>query len=485
MKIEERPMKKIIYSLLMVFVFLCVSSTPWAADKYAMTFDQINTDKAMLDDPSSYYEKVGRFEKVLPKELYDKLVFDTDEMSRLWAEAVGFKAPDVVGKLAPQIKPGKYTLADKERLPFKELMPAHYYNRFNEPGTGGLNHAGNFTEIEVVPTRQYYYATPIAKATIENAGKAKLDENGYLLYKSYLSGLPFPQPSGSHKAWQIVYNYKKNYHDFETTICFDQAQGIDSGFKRDFYTYGQYINVKSSSRLVMEPLGWFDKAAKRMDEDKLIYYRPLAPRDEYGNAYFTTGFNDPSKDPRFFVYLSFTRRIRKMSSSDRQDQSVGSDQTFDDTDGFLQPLRPDEFPYSMKVIEEREFLVPAATSSGSQWMDSKNKFVMKGLQFERRPMWVVEMTQLDKNYIYSKRIGYFDKETLDLWFMENYDQKERLYRTYSTQWAFIPEMGVLTKFNDIMLDFIDLHSTFETIRYFPTPWITRNDISVKSMMKTK
>ena len=63
MKIEERPMKNYIYSLLMVFVFLCVSSTPWAADKYAMTFDQINTDKAMLDDPSSYYEKVGRKKK--------------------------------------------------------------------------------------------------------------------------------------------------------------------------------------------------------------------------------------------------------------------------------------------------------------------------------------------------------------------------------------------------------------------------------------
>ena len=478
-------MKKTLYFVSLVMIFMMVAQFAAAADRFQMTFDQVNTDKALFDDPSPYYEKIDQFQKVLPQELYQKLIFDKDEMSRLWAEAVGFKAPDVVGKIAPEIKPGKYSVADKEKLPFKELMPAHYYDRFNPPGTAGLNHAGNFTEIEVVPTRQYYYATPIAKATINNAGKTTLDENGYLQFDTYGSGLPYPQPSGAHKAWQIVYNYKKNYHDFETTICFDQAQGIDSGFSKDFYTYGQYINVKSSSRLVMEPLGWFDKAAEKMDEDKLIYFRPLAPRDEYGNAYFTTAFNNPSKDPRFFVYLNFTRRIRKMSSSDRQDQSVGSDQTFDDTDGFLQPLRPDEFPYEMKVIEEREFLVPTATSTGKQWMDSKENFVMKDLQFERRPMWVVEMKQLDKNYIYSKRIGYFDKETLDLWFMENYDQKGRLYRTYSTQWAFIPEMGVLTKFNDIMLDFIDVHSTFEAVRYFPTPWITRNDISVKSMMKTK
>lgn len=469
----------------MMLACLCVSSSLYAAEQYHMTFNQLNKDKAMFDDPASYYEKIGRFQKVLPEDLYEKFAFEKEEMSQLWAEAVGFKAPDVVGKIVPEIKPGKYTVADKEKFPFKELMPGHYYNRFNPPGAGGLNHVGNFTEIEVVPTRQYYYATPIAKATIDNAGKTKLDENGYLLYKSYLSGLPFPQPSGPHKAWQIVYNYKKNYHDFETTICYDQAQGIDSGFRKDFYTYGQYINVNASSRLVMEPLGWFDKAAERMDESKLIYYRPLAPRDEYGNAYFTTSFNNASKDPHFFVYLNLTRRIRKMSSSDRQDQSVGSDQTFDDTDGFMQPLRPDQYPYEMNVIDEREFLVPAATSIGKQWMDSKENYVMKDLQFERRPMWVVEMKQLDKNYIYSKRIGYFDKETLDLWFMENYDQKGRLYRTYSTQWAFIPEMGLLTKFNDIMLDYIDVHSTFETMRYFPTPWITRNDISVKSMMKTK
>lgn len=478
-------MKKIYYLIAMAIVLLLVTQYALASERYSMSFDQVKKDKEIFDDSSSYYENIDLFKRDLPQSLYGQLTFDKSEMSRLWEEAVGFKAPDVVGVIAPEIKPGKYTAADKDKYPFKELMPAHYYNRFNPPGTGGINHAGNYTEIEVVPTRQYYYATPIGNATIENAGKTQLDDKGYLLYKTYVSGLPFPQPSGQHKAWQIVYNYKKNYHDFETTICYDQAQGIDSRYRKDFYSFGQYMNVKSSSRLVMEPLNWFDTVAKKMDELKLIFYRPQAPRDEYGNAYFTTAFNDPMKDPRFFVYVNMTRRIRKMSSSDRQDQSVGSDQTFDDTDGFLQPLRPDQYPYEMKVIAEHEYLVPAATSSGKQWMDSKNKYVMKALQFERRPMWVVEMKQLDKNYVYSKRIGYFDKETLDLWLMENYDRKGRLYRTYSTQWAFIPEMGVLTKFNDIMLDYIDVHSTFETIRYFPTPWINRNDISVKSMMKTK
>jgi hypothetical protein len=464
---------------------LFISASLQAAEQYHMTFNQINEDKAIFDDPTPYYKKIGGYKNVLPDSLYDQLTFDKKEMSRLWMETVGFKAPDVVGKIAPEIKPGKYTVTDKAQYPFKELMPPHYYNRFNPPGAQGVNHIGNFTEIEVIPTRQYYYATPIARATMENRGKPQLNDQGYLQHQTFTSGFPFPKPSGQNKAWQIIYNYKKNHHDFETNIEYDRSIGIGSNFREDMHNHGKYIKVWTKGRLVMPPLGYWDKTAKKMGENEMIYYTPLSPRDEYGNVYGTTVYSDPLKGNRFFVYMNVIRRIRKMSASDNQDQSIGSDQTYDDTDGIAQRLRPDVYPYEIKILADREFLVPAATLDGKQWMNSKEKYKMEGLKFERRPMWVLEMKQLDPNYIYSTRIVYLDKETLDILFIENYDQKGRLYRTYSTQWAFIPEMGVLTKFNDIMLDHIDIHSTFNPVRYFPAPWLTRKDISIRSMMKTK
>jgi len=233
------------------------------------------------------------------------------------------------------------------------------------------------------------------------------------------------------------------------------------------------------------PLGWFDEVAERMGEERLNLTAPMSPRDEYGNVYWAVRYSDPKKESKLLIYYNLLRRIRKMSASDFQDQSVGSDQTYDDTDGFAQKISPDVYPYEYTIIDDREFLVPAPTVDGTPWMSSKEKYIMKDLKFERRPMWVLETKQLDQNYIYSKRIWYIDKETLDLWFIENYDQKGRLYRTYTTHWAFIPKMGLPTKFTDLMLDHIDVHSTYETIRSFPAYWMTRKDINVRSLLKMK
>jgi hypothetical protein len=45
---------------------------------------------------------------------------------------ISFKAPELVGKVAPEIKPAKYTSNDLEKYPgLKELFPPHRYS--NKP----------------------------------------------------------------------------------------------------------------------------------------------------------------------------------------------------------------------------------------------------------------------------------------------------------------------------------------------------------------
>ena len=66
--------------------------------------------------------------------MYSMLCFDIEKMKDLWAELIGFKASEVVGKIAPEIKPGKYSYADKGKHPgLKELMIPLQYERF-KPG---------------------------------------------------------------------------------------------------------------------------------------------------------------------------------------------------------------------------------------------------------------------------------------------------------------------------------------------------------------
>ena len=125
------------------------------------------------------------------------------------------------------------------------------------------------------------------------------------------------------------------------------------------------------------------------------------------------------------MYINGLRRIRKLTASDTQDPAVGQDIIYEDAMGFNQKLTPKRYPYKYEVIAEGEYLAPI-TWDGSPYLSTKEGYTMKDLQFERRPMWVVQMSQLDKNYVYSKRIWYIDKEFLLFWYLENDDQKGRV-----------------------------------------------------------
>ena len=477
-------MKKITCFIICSISILLIAQIAWAGERYQIKQTDYDKCKKLLDDPTPFFTCNENWKKWIPAEVYDKLIYEPEKMKKLWAQIVGFKAPDVVGKIATEIKPGKYTLADKEKYGFDKLMPEFYYNKFNQPGVNGPNHAGNFTEFEVVPTRQYYLSMPAAEATKNNQGKTRLDDKGYIQDETYISGYPFPRPSGPQKGWQILYNFDKNYNEMDSAIFNPRAAGVNSNFKIDHQSSGYYALVKTSGR-VLPPAPWFDARAKKMKEQSILVYEALAPRDEFGNAYSLTKYTDADKANNGMVYYNMIRRIRKISASDSQDQLIGSDACYDDDSGFSQGITRSSFPFEVKILEEREYLVPALTLDGSPWFDSKEKFLYKNIKFERRPVYVLELKELDSNYIYSKRILYIDKETFSLFLTMNYDQKGRLYRTYSIFQAFLPKMGLLTWFQDMQLDFIDTHSTIEDSMGYPAPFLNRRDLSVRRLMKGK
>jgi hypothetical protein len=95
-----------------------------------------------------------------PPALYEALTYDIEKMKALWSEIVEFKAPDVVGKIAPEIKPGKYTYKDvANNQQFKELIAPYLMDKI---APAGLPFVGNLSEFEIVPTRQYSWALPLS-----------------------------------------------------------------------------------------------------------------------------------------------------------------------------------------------------------------------------------------------------------------------------------------------------------------------------------
>lgn len=450
-------------------------------ETYIPTINELTKHKTFYDDPRPYLTTFGP-KQVLPKELYAKLVFDKDEMKQAWSDLIGFSAPERVGKIAPEITPGKYTYKDKDKYPgLKELMWADLYDRFNP---GRPPHGGNIPEFEVIPTRQYYYALPVAEATKANLGKTKLDNQGYLVPDSWVSGYPFPKPSGQFKAQQVMYNIEKRYLSWGGNYyLLSFVHGYTKDLRNDFNGLYDVMHIKLAGRVMAEPKGWLDKRAETAGEFKHFLFGFQDPRDVAGTVQSALYFTDPGKTDQLMLYIPSLRRIRKMSATDTQDPIMGQDQIYDDTEGWSQKLSPNRYPYKYEILEEREYLVPAPTMDGSEYISSEG-LEFRNMKFERRPLYVIKLTQQDPNYVYGHRIFYVDQETYNFYHIENYDQKGRLYRTFDANYSFFPEMGASSWSGmlELMRDHLDQHSAVFQSYQLPAFW-NRSDISLKGIMR--
>jgi hypothetical protein len=450
---------------------------------YAPRLAEVEKHKKFFDDPRPYLKDFGP-KTVLPKELYSFLSYDREKMRKEWAELVGFEAPNLVGKIAPEIKPGKYTYKDvQNNLKFKELMWADQYNRVKP---GGPPLAGNIPEFEIIPTQQYYWALPVAEMTKRNLGKTKLDSKGYLIEGSWEGGIPFPRPSGPQKAQQIMYNLEKRYLNFGYSFyMIARVQGFDKNLSTDFNGIVETKALELRGRCLFEPYGYYDERAKTRGEDFTFSLGFDAPRDVAGTV--TTGlfYDGVTKPDNLLIYIPSMRRIRKMTSSDTQDPVMGQDLIYDDHEGWMQKLSPTRYPYKFEVIGEREYLVVAPTVDGSEYFGSKGK-ELRNVRMERRPIYVVKLTQSDPSYVYSYRVFYVDRETYMFYHVENFDRKGRLYRTWDMNYGFDPGMGAWTWSGAFMLmrDLVDVHSSIQQPYVLPAAY-TRGDVNIEGFAKMK
>jgi hypothetical protein len=225
--------------------------------------------------------------------------------------------------------------------------------------------------------------------------------------------------------------------------------------------------TKLMGRVFLPPFGWMDERAKENGEYKAYSVVIYAPRVNRGTITLTYEYDDPYKMDPTMIYVPSLRRIRKMGTTDTQDPR--GDLAYDDTNFLSQKITPKRFPYKFDIIEEREYLLPFAYNTAKAWIDSKSGQAIRDLQFQRRHTYVLQMTQLDPNYLYSKRVYYIDAETFQPVFGEFYDQKGQLYRSYLVPYSYFPECGQLTSYGQpaVQSDHIDLHSTFQMLVYTP------------------
>jgi len=447
---------------------------------YCPSTQEMIKKKADFDDPAdllaTYHPK-----DMLPPEVWKLISFDIEEMQKLTAEIVGFKSPDVVGKISPEIKPGKYTYKDmQQNQGFKELFPPVMYDMF-KPGAPPLS--CNIMDFEIEPTRQLYWSLRLLKETKKNLGKTKLDKDGYIITESWEIGIPFPRPSGPFKANQLYYNFEKGSLAFDNNgYQTGSGTGLDRNLNIDKSSEYLQLWLRYKGRVLLPPFGWLDERAKRNDELKSNSVILLEPRANRGTVTLNYRYDDPEKLDTSMIYVPALRRIRKMSATDTQDPL--GDFAYDDLNHCVQKITPKKYPVKFVITAEREFLMPSSYDCAKGYADSKNGYALRDIQFMRRPCYVLEMKELDPHYLYSKRVFYMDTETFAIYFSEYYDQRGRLYRTQWIPLALVEGTGMQVAMGIpcFQRDYIDFHSTISVPAVIPAD-IHRRDLSMESLIK--
>ena len=474
-----KPIKRgVILFLTATFLPLAVwgSETLPQPDTYLTYANEAYKLKKITDDPTDLMASYP-LKDALPPEIYRLMTFDVEEAKKQTAEILGFKSPDLVGNIAPEIKPGKYTYKDLEKTPgLKELFPPEFLFLIKP---GGPPLIASIPEFEIIPTRQFYWYPKLCEATRQNLGKTKLDHGGYILPFTWQGGVPFPRPSGKFKARQVFYSFDKSYTSYD--MCYSakhEGMSFDRNLTRDDYTKTISNNIKFMGRTLFPPYGWLDEHAKRSGDFRSFSSVVLEPRSQKGLVLINHSFDDPAKNDKWMVYVPSLRRNRKLNPTDTQDPS--GDLTYDDISHISQKITPERYPYKFEIIAEREYLLPIEYNTGKVWIDSKNDYALREAQFMRRPCYVLRMTQLDNNYVYSKRIIYIDKESFRSCFSVNYDQKGRLYRTQVQTLVFMPDTGQITIYGtpSFQFDHLDLHSSFQLPVPFPASF-ERRDFTIE------
>ena len=442
--------------------------------------EEADAAKATTNDKRNLFE-TWHPRSFVPPDMWEQITFDQEEMKKQTKEILGFTAPELVGKIAPEIKPGKYTYQDLEKHPgLKELFTPVILKTVKK---GAPPFVCSIMDFDLQPTRQHHWALSVCQATKKNMGKAKLDTVGYIVPKTWAGGVPFPRPSGEFKAQQVYYNMEKRASSWDgNSFLTGIGLALDKNLKVDKFNKYFKKDIRWMGRSYMPPFGWFDARAEKRGEFKSYTVAIFEPRANRGLGTMLYMYDDPRKPDPMMMYLPSMRRIRKFAATDTQDPN--GDAAYDDMSFLSQKITPNKFPYKFEIIAEREYLLNVAYNSAPAWIDKENGYALRNVHLERRPCYVLQMTQQDANYVYSKRIYYVDMETFQPYWGEFYDQKGRLYREYNVSQNFFPECGMLAPYGDYawQVDHIDTHSSFQLMTYIPARF-TRDHFELKEMIK--
>ena len=331
----------------------------------------------------------------------------------------------------------------------KEFMPESMYAIMKDTKKWG-DWWFVITPYETVP-----YTPGYIKATKEYYGKSSINANDEI--ENWVAGVPFPDTKDN--ALQMAHNFRcRDYGD--------AYKGHDVGFIVDGkLKYDMSSEIRNNmcffaGRTDTPPVPEFPDNPKQIW--RAFSMLQLAPPETRNMRIMEIHYKDRTKAYDSWFWQPAVRRVRRRSTSERQDPQGGGDFCAFDNLGWDGPVSFNTY----KFLGTREYLL-ARHNDSAKLEHKPGDCIFNGAQRERIKVYVIEAVNKEPNFIYTKMIWNLDPESWQILYADKYDRQGRLWKVQD-QLGFVGKgyQGVpITHFNSAqMIDVQRTHSTIATSR---------------------
>ena len=276
--------------------------------------------------------------------------------------------------------------------------------------------------MPVVETKFFPPSKGYQEATRKYSKNCKVESNNQL--SGWVAGTPFPDPK---TVLELAWNC---YPEISHGSSADDTKMPETKFSWfNIYKYEKYFSwwhckKKFMGRTDISPLPQVktSESSSVSSKETMFITQPFEAR---GFSMIRIRYWDINKTDDVYSYIPAIRRVRRLTGADVNDPVLGSDAIQDDFEVWRQKFSS---LMTFKVTECRDFLAPCTYTV-------RPPELCKGLpcfqvNWELRPMWVMEIMINDPDYMYSRRIIYIDKEegNFTIYWGEQYDQRGRMWR---------------------------------------------------------
>ncbi len=294
----------------------------------------------------------------------------------------------------------------------KDLLPEEFYEVLKDPKKWGDFRINEIAGIPI-PVKGNAYEKYL-EYTEKYKGKCTLDAKGHL--QNYIGGQPFPGKDAENDAMKLMWNREKRYYADDTQSPYLISNIEASGFTRN--NLGDHLVMTLGNRLEVDPKPLY--LPNPTGIDNILSFPYIAPYNVAGTIVVTYRYYDPDKDDDMWMYIPAMRRVRRMSTAQRQDRLPGGmNFLYDTNEGFQGKLER----WKWKLVGTKVMLSPCNGTTQAQ-IDLKGHMTGVDNRYYRTKMYIIEGTP-DKAVTVSKIRLYLDSEHFQIVYSVNYDIKGR------------------------------------------------------------